>query len=70
MCKLFEDNSGAPTLAWALAMKPRTKHINVKYHQFCAYVANYTISTIPINSDKYIEYMLTHPFKNTYLYVI
>jgi hypothetical protein len=33
-CKLFEDNSGAMTLAKSPAMRPRTKHINVKYHHF------------------------------------
>jgi hypothetical protein len=31
-CTLFEDNSGALTLAKAPAMRPRTKHINIKYH--------------------------------------
>jgi hypothetical protein len=30
-CTLFEDNSGALTLAKAPAMRPRTKHINIKY---------------------------------------
>ena len=33
-CKAFEDNSGALTLAKAPAMRPRTKHINIKYHHF------------------------------------
>jgi hypothetical protein len=33
-CKLFEDNSAALTLANSPAMKPCTKHINVKYHFF------------------------------------
>ena len=33
-CKVFEDNSGALELAKTPKMRPRTKHINVKYHHF------------------------------------
>jgi hypothetical protein len=33
-CKMFKDNSAALMLANAPAMRPRTKHINVKYHFF------------------------------------
>ncbi len=36
-CKLFEDNSGANELATRVKspeMRPRTKHINIKYHHF------------------------------------
>ena len=36
-CKLFEDNSGAYKLATAPKMRPRTEHINVKYHHFRTY---------------------------------
>ena len=31
---LFEDNSGALELAHSPKMRPRTKHINIKYHHF------------------------------------
>ena len=33
-CTAFEDNNGALHLATAPQMKPRTKHINIKYHHF------------------------------------
>lgn len=33
-CKAFEDNSGALELATAPKMRPRTKHINIKYNHF------------------------------------
>jgi hypothetical protein len=33
-CKTFEDNSGALQLARLPKMRPRTRHINVMYHQF------------------------------------
>jgi hypothetical protein len=41
-CTLFEDNSVALTLAKAPAMRPRTKHINIKYH-FRSHVADGSI---------------------------
>jgi hypothetical protein len=33
-CKIFENNSGALEMARAPRMRPRTKHINIKYHHF------------------------------------
>lgn len=33
-CTAFEDNSGALEMATNPKMRPRTKHINVKYHHF------------------------------------
>ena len=37
-CTAFEDNSGALELARSPKMRPRTKHINVKYHHFRSHV--------------------------------
>ena len=37
-CTAFEDNSGAYELATAPKMRPRTKHINAKYHHFRSHV--------------------------------
>ena len=42
-CKAFEDNSGALELAKTPRMRPRTKHINTKYHHFRSHVANGSI---------------------------
>ena len=39
-CKVFEDNSGALELAKAPKMRPRTKHIALKYHHFRSFVGN------------------------------
>jgi hypothetical protein len=36
-CKAFEDNSGALELATVPKMRPRTKHINIRYHHFSLY---------------------------------
>ncbi len=37
-CRVFEDNSGALEIAKFPKMRPRTKHINIKYHHFRDYV--------------------------------
>ena len=33
-CKAFEDNNGAIAIATTENLRPRTKHINIKYHHF------------------------------------
>ena len=38
-CKAFEDNSGALEMARSPKMRPRTKHINLKYHWFRSWIA-------------------------------
>jgi hypothetical protein len=37
-CTVFEDNAGAVELANVPKMRPRTRHINPKYHHFRKYV--------------------------------
>jgi hypothetical protein len=34
LCCAFEDNSGAFEMAKSQKMRPRTKHLNIKYHHF------------------------------------
>ena len=53
-CKLFEDNSAALTLMNSPAMKPHTKHINVKYHFFQEHVASKQIAILPVESKENI----------------
>ena len=43
-CTVFEDNKGCIDLVNAPRMRPRTKHIALKYHHFRSFVANKTIS--------------------------
>ena len=38
-CTAFEDNSGALEMARSPKMRPRTKHINLKYHWFRSFIA-------------------------------
>jgi hypothetical protein len=43
-CKAFEDNSGAPEMARTPKMRPRTKHLNIKYQHFCEAVEQGLVS--------------------------
>lgn len=60
-CSLFKDNSGAPTLEKAPEIRPRTKHINVKYHHFRSFVADGTLTILPIASADHLADFLTKP---------
>jgi hypothetical protein len=58
-CKAFEDNSGALQLARLPKMRPRTRHIAVKYHHFCEAVAKGTIPIQHVSTDKQLADVLT-----------
>ena len=60
-CKAFEDNSGALELARLPKMRPRTKHINIKYHHFREYVRLGLIKIFPITTDNQIADIFTKP---------
>jgi hypothetical protein len=45
-CKVFEDNAGAIEIANVPKMRPRTKHLNIKYHHFKEEVRKGTISVM------------------------
>ena len=60
-CKAFEDNSGALTIANVPKARPRTKHINVKYHFFRQYVASGDVSIHKIDTKDQCADMLTKP---------
>ena len=49
-CKVFEDNSGAYELATTPKLRPRTRHINVKYHHFRHHVQRKLISIFRIDT--------------------
>jgi hypothetical protein len=64
-CKVFEDNSGAIEIATVLKMRPRTKHINIKYHHFRSHVENGEITVNAITTDLQPADMLTKPLNHT-----
>ena len=59
-CRAFEDNSGCIQLATVPKMRPRTKHINVKYHHFREHVARGDITVHKIHTDLQRADCLTH----------
>jgi hypothetical protein len=65
-CKLFEDNSGAYELATTPKLQPRTKHINVKYHHFWAYVDRKWISLKKVASEHQLANIFTKPLASAY----
>jgi hypothetical protein len=58
-CKVFEDNSGAIELAKVPKMRPRTKHINTKYHHFRKYVFDGKITVEHIGTNDQVADIFT-----------
>jgi len=55
----YEDNAGAYELAKAPKMRPRTKHIALKYHHFWGHVSNGTIKINLIGTKDQIADIFT-----------
>ena len=60
-CKAFEDNVGAIKLARMPKMRPRTKHLNIKYHHFRSFVASGDIVVEHIATTEQEADILTKP---------
>ena len=60
-CKAFKDNSGALELANTPKIRPRTKHINTKYHHFCEHVKSKAIKILSISSEEQQADIMTKP---------
>jgi Holliday junction resolvase RusA-like endonuclease len=58
-CKAFEENLGALELARLPKMRPRTRHINVKYHHFREAVAKGRIKVQHVISQEQLGDALT-----------
>jgi Reverse transcriptase (RNA-dependent DNA polymerase) len=58
-CKVFEDNTGALEMATVHKLRPRTKHINIKYHHFRSHVDDGSIVIKYIPSNDNVADMLT-----------
>ena len=50
-CTLFEDNNEALELENASKIRPRTKHISIKYHHFRSHVASGEIKIEAIDKN-------------------
>ena len=60
-CKVFEDNSGALEMANNHKYRPRTKHLNIKYHHFRDYVERGEITVHKIDTKEQLADYLTKP---------
>jgi hypothetical protein len=58
-CKLFEDNKGAIELAKVPKMRPRTKHLNIKYHFFRQYVQQGILQVIHVAGTEQVADIFT-----------
>jgi len=58
---IFEDNAGALELARCPKMRPRTKHIGVKYHHFRDHVKNGNVNIQAISTSDQIADIFTKP---------
>ena len=58
-CKLFENNNGAIKLAKAPKIRPRTKHIALKYHHFREHVWKGLIEINTIDTLEQVAYIFT-----------
>ena len=62
---IFEDNNGALELARCPRMRPRTKHIAIKYHHFREHIASGNIKVEGIGTDDQIADIFTKPLLRT-----
>jgi hypothetical protein len=60
-CKIFEDNSGAIEMAKVPKMRPRTKHLNIKYHFFRQHVQTVLLSVHAVKTEDQITDIFTKP---------
>ena len=64
-CKIHEDNQGYIDLVEAPRMRPRTKHIALKYHHFRKHVKDGTISVTYLESTRQVADIFTKPLGDT-----
>jgi hypothetical protein len=60
-CNVFEDNAGAIEIANVPKMRPRTKHLTIKYHHFREEVKKGTISIYHTRTEEQIADIFTKP---------
>ena len=60
-CSIFEDNKGCIELLKTPIMRPRTKHIALKYHHFRGHVRQKLISIHYIDTKYQVADMFTKP---------
>ena len=64
-CRAFEDNSGALEMARSPKMRPRTKHLNIKYHHFCEAVEAGDITIHAVSTEDQWADIFTKPLASS-----
>jgi len=64
-CKAFEDNSGALEMVRTPKIRPRTRHINCKYHHFRSCCAEGKISVQFCPTEDMLADVLSKPQKKS-----
>ena len=59
-CKVFQDNSGATEIANNPKYRPRTKHINQRYHFFCSHIGKH-LHVLPMSTEEMEADTFTKP---------
>ena len=62
-CTAFEDNQGALELAKTPKLRPRTRHINIKYHHFRSKVEKGNIAIKKVSTQEQLADILTKPME-------
>ena len=64
-CRLFEDNRGAAEIARVPKFRPRTKHINLKYHHFREHVKSGLLQIEDVDTENQLADIFTKPLHST-----
>jgi hypothetical protein len=64
-CKAFEDNEGALEMARYPKFRPRTKHINIKYHRFHDIIESGKVVMCGITTKEQQADILTKPLQES-----
>ena len=64
-CMIHEDNKGCIDLVWTPKMRPRTKHIALKYHHFRKHVKDGTISVTYLETSRQVADIFTKPLADS-----
>jgi hypothetical protein len=62
-CRVFEDNKGAIEIAKVPKIRPRTKHLNIKYHHFREEERKGNVSICHVRTEDQMANMLTKPLE-------
>jgi hypothetical protein len=65
LCTLVEDNQGAAEMVRLPRIRPRTKHINLKYHHFREHVKNGMITIQEVSTEQQIADIFTKPLNES-----